>query len=479
MTISAKAAGLFFTGMVIVFIMQNRAAVSAWLRGAKPEEAGRALGGLRRLAAETWHLLAILLATAAYLVWAFDMEGGLYFLVRAVVTTLVALTCARLIIGGLRIALRRGFGLRDEIRRRFPGLEARADRYVKVLQRAAEVLIYVAAGLVLLDAWGIGIFDWLASDDGRFVVSRLASLSLVLVSAAVIWDLAGHFVERYMETLAKNEGASRSARASTLLPLMRKVLGVTLATVVTFTILSELGVNIGPLLASAGVVGIAIGFGAQSLVKDVITGTFILLEDAISVGDVVELGGRKGLVEGMSIRSIRLRDLGGNVHLIPFGEVSAVLNMTKDYSFALMDIGVAYREDVDEVIGVLREIAAQMQADKEFGPLILEPLEVLGLDTFGDSAVNIRIRFKTLPIKQWIVKREFQRRMKRVFDEKGIEIPFPHQTIYFGVDKAGKAPPARFNMTNAEDGPAALATKAVLEDAKSDADKPARDDVQP
>lgn len=174
----------------------------------------------------------------------------------------------------------------------------------------------------------------------------------------------------------------------------------------------------------------------------------------------------------MSIRSVRLRDIGGNVHLIPFGEVSAVLNMTKDYSFALMDIGVAYREDVDEVIGVLREIAAQMQADEEFASLILEPLEVLGLDAFGDSAVNIRIRFKTLPIKQWIVKREFQRRMKRVFDEKGIEIPFPHQTIYFGVDKAGKAPAGRFQMTNAQDGAPALTTKAVSEDAKSGADKP-------
>lgn len=153
--ITAKVAGLFFTGMVIVFVMQNRAEVAAWLRGAKHNEAGWPLGGLRRLVAETWHLLAVLLAIAAYLVWAFDMEGGLYFLVRAVLTTLVALTFARLIIGGLRTALRRGFGLRDEIRRRFPGLEARADRYVKVLQRAAEVLIYVAAGLVLLDAWGI------------------------------------------------------------------------------------------------------------------------------------------------------------------------------------------------------------------------------------------------------------------------------------------------------------------------------------
>ncbi len=229
---------------------------------------------------------------------------------------------------------------------------------------------------------------------------------------------------------ADGDKVERSARLRMLLPLMRNVVRVILAVIVTLTILSDFGINIAPLLAGAGVVGLAIGFGAQSLVKDVIAGTFILLEDAIAVGDVA--------------------DLGGNVHLVPFGEVAAVLNMTKDFSFAVIEVGVAYREDVDEVIEALKEIGAQMRADEIQGPLILEPLEVLGLNSFGDSSINIRVRFKTQPIKQWGVRREFHRRMKRVFDEKGIEIPFPHQTIYFGVDKAGKAPPAHVRVARGD-----------------------------
>ena len=195
--------------------------------------------------------------------------------------------------------------------------------------------------------------------------------------------------------------------------------------------LSELGLDIAPLLAGAGIAGLAIGFGAQSLVKDVITGVFILLEDSITVGDVVNVGGHSGVVEGMTVRTVRLRDLSGNVHVVPFGEVQTVLNMTKDFAYALIEAGVAYKEDVDEVIGVLKEIGDEMCEDEEFGPMIMAPLEVMGLDSFGDSSVNIRVRMKTRPIKQWSVRREYHRRMKRVFDERGIEIPFPHRTVLF------------------------------------------------
>ncbi|HSR71733.1 MAG TPA: mechanosensitive ion channel family protein, partial [Kiloniellales bacterium] len=218
----------------------------------------------------------------------------------------------------------------------------------------------------------------------------------------------------------------------------RVILGV----VVVMIVFSELGVDIAPLLAGAGVVGLAIGFGAQTLVKDVITGVFILLEGSVRVGDVVDLGGHAGIVESLTIRTVVLRDLQGTVHVVPFSSVTTVRNMTMDYAYAFMDVGIAYREDVDQVIEVLKEVGADLQADETFGPEILEPLEVLGLDSFGDSSVNIRIRLKTRPIKQWMIRREFNRRMKRVFDERGIEIPFPHRTLYFGVDKEGKAPPA-------------------------------------
>jgi small conductance mechanosensitive channel len=197
-------------------------------------------------------------------------------------------------------------------------------------------------------------------------------------------------------------------------------------------ILSEIGIDLKPLLAAAGLSGLAIGFGAQSLVKDVISGFFILLENSVRVGDVVEVAGVSGVVEEVKLRTITLRDLSGNVHVVPNGIVDKVKNMTKLYSYYLFDIGVAYREDVDEVMAVLKEIAAELQADPKFGADILEPLDMLGLDQFADSAVIIKCRIKTTPMEQWRIGREMNRRIKKTFDAKGIEIPFPHRTIYWG-----------------------------------------------
>ncbi len=256
----------------------------------------------------------------------------------------------------------------------------------------------------------------------------------------IVWQLASTAIARPLERL--DGGAVASPRARTLLPLLRKVLFIVLAFIVGMVVLSELGVAIAPLLAGAGIIGLAVGFGAQKLVQDVITGIFILIEDAVAIGDVVTVAGIGGLVEDLSIRSIRLRDLSGNVHTIPFSSVDTVTNMTKVFSYYLLDIGVAYREDTDEVAEVCRRIVEDLRADPEFAPFILEPLEVLGVDQFADSAVIIKARIKTPPIKQWFVGREFNRRMKKRFDELGIEIPFPHRTIYFGVDKQGAAPAA-------------------------------------
>jgi small conductance mechanosensitive channel len=190
-----------------------------------------------------------------------------------------------------------------------------------------------------------------------------------------------------------------------------------------------------------GVLGLAIGFGAQTLVKDIITGAFILIEDSVSVGDIVTLSGTGGLVEAINIRTIRLRDLSGNVHTIPFSTVGTVTNMTKDFSRYLIEAGVAYREDVDEVIDVLKELGEELRKDPEWGPDMLEPIEILGLDRFEDSAVIVRARLITKPARQWSIGREFNRRLKRAFDERNIEIPFPHRTLYMGQDKDGKAPP--------------------------------------
>jgi small conductance mechanosensitive channel len=201
------------------------------------------------------------------------------------------------------------------------------------------------------------------------------------------------------------------------------------------------GIDLKPLLAAAGLGGLAIGFGAQSLVKDLISGFFILLENSVRVGDVVELAGVAGIVEQIELRVIRLRDLSGNVHVIPNGVIDKVKNMTSDYSYYLFDVGVAYREDVDEVMALLQEIAEELRRDPRFADDILEPLDMLGVDQFADSAVIIKCRIKTKPIQQWRVGREMNRRIKKTFDVKGIEIPFPHRRICWGEPKKGSPPP--------------------------------------
>ncbi|MGB2696402.1 MAG: mechanosensitive ion channel family protein, partial [Candidatus Zixiibacteriota bacterium] len=197
----------------------------------------------------------------------------------------------------------------------------------------------------------------------------------------------------------------------------------------------ELGLDIGPILAGAGILGLAVGFGAQTLVKDVISGFFILMEDQYRVGDVVEVAGIGGLVEQMSLRVTILRDLEGKVHYIPNGSISTATNMTKEWSRAVLDIGVAYKEDPDVVMNVLREVGDEMKKDPAYSSVILEPLQILGVSDFADSAVVIKVMFKTLPLKQWDVGREFRRRVKKTFDAKGIEIPFPHVTLYMGEAK--------------------------------------------
>ncbi len=244
-----------------------------------------------------------------------------------------------------------------------------------------------------------------------------------------------HFIEGNLPNQAQIQ------RATTLTNVLGDLLRVIILGIGITTIFSQLGIDLGPLLVAAGIGGIAIGFGAQSLVKDVISGFFILLENQVRVGDVVALAGVSGVVEDVGLRTITLRDFSGNVQIVPNGTIATVTNMTMDYSRYVFDVGVSYREDVDEVIAVLKEIAHGLQNDPEFGKDILEPLEMLGVDRFADSAVVIKCRFKTKPIRQWVIGREMNRRIKKTFDERGIEIPFPHRTMYWGVPKEGQAPP--------------------------------------
>ena len=274
-----------------------------------------------------------------------------------------------------------------------------------------------------------------------WIISHGLRLVVILVLSIVTLKLAQTLSVRVFSSLQKRrDDIEFQKRTETLGSIVHYILTVAIVFIAAIMVLSELGVKIGPVLAAAGVVGVAVGFGAQSLVKDVLSGFFILLEDQIRVGDVVDIAGKSGLVEKINLKITILRDLAGNVHYIPNGQISIVTNMTKGYSRYVFDIEISYDQDVDEVLQVMQEVDESLRSDPAFKDDIIEPLEILGLDRFADSAVIVKARTTTKPIKQWGVAREFNRRLKKKFEEKNIEKPFPQLTLSLRQDKQGKAP---------------------------------------
>jgi len=437
--------------LAVIFVLQNRAAVAEMLRGKRgageggAPAPGRSWGLLRQRVADTWHVLAIIYIVGTFGSYVLRIEGGPVFVLRATLLSIVVLVAARLIVRFVRRFSQRGFAVSPDVKSRFPMLEARANRYLPVLTIAASTIVYFFAVLTLLQAWGVDAFAWFTTNFGRRMTGSLISIVTVLIISLVLWESFVSAIERYLNRIGTDgRPVARSARARTLLPLLRTAVLIVLVTIVALIVLSELGLNIAPLLAGAGVVGLAIGFGSQALVKDVITGLFILLEDTLAVGEVVDVGkSHVGLVEAISIRTIKLRDMSGTVHTVPFSEVSTVRNMTRDYSYFVADVGVVYREDPDRVVAVLRAVAEDLVKDPAWAPFIVEPLEVIGVDRFTDSAIVIRVRLKTLPVKQWPVGREFNRRMKKAFDRHGIEMPAANQTRYLAEGDPMGAPATR------------------------------------
>lgn len=423
--------GLVIALLLVIFILQNRETVSANIRGTRETEGQWT--ALRRPLAAVWHLLAIFYVVALYLVLSLRGTAGTGYIIRGTVLTAVVLFLVWALDGAVRSITQRGFKIAEDIQARFPGLQTKVNRYTTAINIALRSVIGALASATILEAWGVGVFNWIASPIGQRIASATISIVVIVALAFTTWELVSSLIERRLT--AATPGRGISTRALTLLPLARTVLRLILIVLVTLVVLAEVGMNITPLLAGAGVIGLAVGFGAQKLVQDVITGWFILMEDTISVGDFVDLDGHAGLVERINIRTIQLRDAEGSVHTIPFSSVTTVKNMTRDFSFYMLDISVAYHEDVDEVIGVLREIDEEMRKDPEFGPAIIEPLDVLGLERFGESEIVIRARTKTRPSQQWRVGREFNRRIKKAFDAHGIEIPYPHRTVYISAAK--------------------------------------------
>jgi len=282
---------------------------------------------------------------------------------------------------------------------------------------------------------------WLLGPGLRIVLITLLAYSVARVVGAVVGRFE-HEVSR-----ANGSGSSeRAKRATTLGRLVRNVLNILLYGVAGLMVLQQLQINVLPVLTGAGIAGLAVGFGAQTLVRDVISGFFLILEDQVRVGDVASVNGTAGQVESINLRTITLRDLSGTVHIFPNGSVQQMSNLTKDFAYYVVDMGVAYKEDTDQVVRVMRQVAEDLAADEAYGRHMLAPLEVLGVDAFDESQVTIKVRLKTQPLRQWEVGREYRRRVKKAFDARGIEIPFPHLSVYFGeaskpwrIDQQGPA----------------------------------------
>ncbi|MSO88724.1 MAG: mechanosensitive ion channel [Rhodospirillaceae bacterium] len=437
-----KSVGLIVAGMLVFLILRQRTAVADWIRG-RTAGGSPALAGLRRLRqriADVWHILAIAYVVAIYAIWVLRVPGGFEFVLRGTGLTLATLVAARLLGQWVNRLFTREILLGSEIRRRFPTLQKRLNRHRDLFHSIVRSAINVFAALSILQAWGIGSLDWLLSDKGRNALGGAFNILLILLVALVLWDALNAMMERYLSQTASGDAARRLARAQTLMPLVRRIVFAVIATFVTLMVLSEIGVNIAPLLAGAGAIGLAIGFGAQNLIKDLLSGVSLLMEDVIAVGDVVDLDGHAGVVEAMSIRSIRLRDEAGTVHTVPFSAVTTVRNMTKDFAFAVIQIGVGYQEDYEAVSALICAVGDGLRADPVFAAQILAPTEMVGIDSFGDSSVIVKARIKTRPAQQWNVTREFRRRLKKAFDERGVAFASGPRTVRIVITPEPAAP---------------------------------------
>lgn len=341
------------------------------------------------------------------------------------------------------------FGKKDpELREKIKGLEteyaalqkeAQTLKQQLALKEKKEKLAVKKASLAESKAKNLAqnveLLDQMRRAQKGFLAKTVTAIIIILVGL-LLYLVIGKAYRKFQQLITK-EGVIRESdstlRFKTLLQLAYWVGTIVLFLAILYMVLNEFGVNVAPLLAGMGIVGLAFGFGGQYLIRDIISGIFVLFEDQFHVNDVVKIGDLAGLVQKINLRVTVLRDLEGRVIFIPNGEIKSVINYTKEWSRALFDIGVAYKENVDHVMDVIKQLGKEMREDPYYSKLILNDLEMLGVDSFGDSEVTIKFMIQTLPIKQWEVSREFRRRLKNRFDELGIEIPFPHRTLYWGV----------------------------------------------
>jgi small-conductance mechanosensitive channel len=437
--------------LVVVVILQCHRQVAEAIRA--PEGRNGIMAMLRNRFAGIWHVLAIALVLALWGVWALHIKNGYALLLQYFVGTVMVVAAARLTLVVLLGLIDRGFRIQPEILQRFPGLEARANRYLPLLRQVVSGLIGTIGLVALLEVWGIDAIVWFYGGQvGGRVVSAVATIGVAALAAVAVWEGSNALMDRQLALLTRNSHFARAARLRTFQPMLRTTLLCVIVAVVGLTALSEIGVNVAPLLAGAGIVGIAIGFGSQKLVQDVITGLFLLLENTVQVGDNVTVSGLSGVVENVSIRTIRLRAGDGAVHIVPFSAVTTITNASRGAGNAAVSVNVAYKEDTDRAGQVLKEIVAEMRGEPEFRQAIRSDLELWGVDKVDGSMASIVGQIRCTDSGRWPVQREFNRRMKRRFQECGIEIASSGQTLLMQLpapetDETADAPTPRCRAT--------------------------------
>lgn len=421
-------------------IWQNRLAVRERL-SRRAANSATFLGARLHFLSRIWHVLGIGYFTVLLVVSQIDPTNALPFMARATAQTLLVIGVGSLLILLLNTFLAKPITLSADLRRRLPLLEARVNAYVPAILKVVGWIIRIVVVLLILDAWrAFDLSRWLASDAGGAAIKLVLNILIVLLIAAMAWTVIASIIEH---RLSQSEGRGMpTARERTLLALFRNAALIVIVTMTLMVLLSQIGIDVGPLIAGAGVVGLAIGFGAQKLVQDIITGVFIQLENGMNENDVVQVAGVFGTVEKMTIRSVGIRTLDGGYHLVPFSSVDVVANHMRDFSYHLGEYTIAHRESVDDAVDHMRAAFAELMTDTVLGPEILEEITVAGVTAVNDKGVTIRILIKTTPGMQWAVQRGYNRLLKKHFDAAGIELPYPHTVVYFGQDKRGYAPPA-------------------------------------
>ena len=406
--------GLIIISIAITITHQKRTAVGQFLRGdlssSMPHHTLTLSQSMRLWLARVWDRLAISYLVIGFTVTTMSNGNGFTLLLQGTILTLILLIVARTLVHAIALM----------------GSNATSHFYRPVMRGLLRLVVWFAAILSIAAAWGVDISAMIATPWGQRITGSAFSISVTILIATLIYETINRSVEhRLNHRDSRGHLLPVSARAQTLLPLARNAALVVLTGIVALMILSEFGVNIAPLLAGAGVIGVAIGFGSQSLVKDFITGLFILLEDSIAIGDCVVIGDLSGVVESMTIRTLRLRALNGDLHILPFGEVAKVTNQTKGFSYAVMEINVSYKEDAQEAMKIFQGIGDALIASEAYSTAILAPMEIFGVTQLTDNAFTVRCRLKTKPGKQWEIQRAFLLRVKEDFQKAGFEIPYP------------------------------------------------------